>query len=100
MPIALAFQLGLLHIHSPYKKSKKRPIVIGHSGTRKQIPLLLEAKNQDRVWRAIEEEFAYLSNFGINPIILKPQKIIVTSVKIYQRSFNTELRLKYGTILF
>lgn len=80
------------------KNQEKKPIIIGHTGLGEQIPLILEAKDQDGVWRAIEEEFVYLCGFGIHPIILKPQEIIVTGVIIYQGSFKTTLRLKYGKI--
>jgi hypothetical protein len=80
------------------KNQEKKPIVIGHTSSGDEIPLILEAKDQDGTWRAIEEEFASLCGFGIHPIILKPQEIIVTGVIIYQGSFKTKLRLKYGTI--
>lgn len=80
------------------KNQEKKPIVIGHTSLGDEIPLILEAKDQDGTWKAIEEEFSSLCGFGIYPIILKPQEIIVTGVIIYQGSFKTTLRLKYGTI--
>lgn len=82
------------------KNHGKKPIIIGYTGYGEQLPLILEAKDQHGEWKAIEEQPMYSCGFGINPIILKPQEIIVTGVKIYQGSFETELRLgfKYGNI--
>lgn len=80
------------------KNQEKKPIIIGHTGGEGEIPLLLEAKDQDGLWKPIEEAYTSYCGFGVHPIILKPQEIIVTAVKIYQGTFKTQLRLKYGTI--
>jgi hypothetical protein len=77
------------------KNQEKKPIVIGRSSG-DEIPLILEAKDQDGIWKAIEEKNSSSCGFGIYPIILKPQEMIVTGVNIYQGSFKTTLRLKYG----
>jgi hypothetical protein len=76
------------------KNQETNPIIIGHTGYSEQLPLILEAKDQAGEWRAIEEEFTYFCGFGIDPIVLNPQEIIVTGVKIHQGTFKTELRLK------
>jgi hypothetical protein len=77
------------------KNQEKKPIVIGHTGLGEELPLILEAKDPTGEWKAIEKPVMYFCNFGIHPIILKPQEIMVTGVKIYKGSFKTELRLRF-----
>lgn len=78
------------------KNQEKKPIIIGHTGGGEQLSLILEAKDHTGKWRAIEEVPTYLCGFGIYPILLNPQEIIVTAVKIHQGTFKTELRLKFN----
>jgi len=78
------------------KHSFKKPIIIGQTGLGEQLPLILEALDSKGKWRPIEVEPTYMCGFGIEPIILPPNKIILTGVTIYKGKFETKLRLRAG----
>ena len=64
-----------------------------------KLPIFLEAKNSEGIWKRIEKEhLAWLCTGNPNLLIFPPNEIIITSTIIYDGTFETELRLKLGNI--
>lgn len=78
------------------------PVLIGNKsndtlsiGYGNHIPIYVEAKDTNGVWRKIEEPYVYICGTELNGIFLPPGEIAITSAAIYKGNFKTKLRLKY-----
>lgn len=75
------------------RNNNKDTIAIGY-GT--QIPITMEAQNEKKEWKPIQEKFIYMCGFGLKTIILPPNEIAITLAPIFKGNFKTKLRLKLG----
>lgn len=73
-------------------KNNSDSILVVGSGT--HLDLIMEAKNEQNEWKPIERRFTYFCGTGLPSIILPPGESVITSAKIYQGNFETEIRLR------
>lgn len=60
------------------------------------LPLILEAQDSLKEWRALEAPFIYYCGTGLRYPSLAPGHIAITACPIPSGSFKTQLRLKFG----
>lgn len=60
------------------------------------IPLILEAKDSLGLWKPIQKNYRYHCGTGLSHYYLPPSQISIISCPIFDGSFSTKLRLKYG----
>lgn len=65
-------------------------------GFGRRIPIVLEALDEDNLWKPLEKPYIYKCGTGLSNILLKPQDIICVLVPKYKGTFKTQLRLKLG----
>lgn len=75
------------------RNSNKDTIAIGY-GT--QIPIVMEALNEKKEWKPIQEKFMYMCGNGIGTIILPPGEIAITLAPVFKGKQKTKLRLVLG----
>ncbi len=62
------------------------------------IPLLMEAKDKDGVWRPVQETFFYGCGTGLTHFYLPSGEFLLTSCKMFAGDFETTLRLKFNKV--
>lgn len=61
-----------------------------------RIPLIAEAQDSSGNWMPIEKVNKYRCGTGLNTITLPPNKVLLTSVKIYEGDYQTKMRVRIG----
>lgn len=78
----------------------KDTLTIGYNnGYINQLYLNMEAMDDKGIWRPIEERNVSPCGFGLKPVILPPDEIVLTTVPLFKGTFNTKLRLRYLNML-
>ena len=75
------------------RNNNKDTIAIGY-GT--QIPIIMEALNENYQWKPIQKKFVYMCGVGLGSIILPPGEIAITLAPIFTGFTKTRLRLVLG----
>jgi len=70
-------------------------VKVGTTGYDEQLSLILEAIDSSGNWRPIEHPFIAMCGFGILPIVLNPQELLITGVLIPKGAYKTQFRLNY-----
>jgi len=60
------------------------------------IPLILQAKDSSGDWKPIQKEFRYSCGTGLSYFYLPPDELLISSCKIFNGNYKTQLRLVYG----
>lgn len=68
-------------------------ILIGYGS---QIPLILEVKDKNGEWKAVEFQYSYPCGNGLPSISLPKNEIVLTSIAVVEFDVKTELRLRIG----
>ncbi len=68
-------------------------ILIGYGS---QIPLILEVKDKNGVWKAVEFQYSYPCGNGLPSIALPKNEIVLTSVAVVEFDVKKKLRLRIG----
>jgi len=82
------------------------PVVLSNNTDKKirlgygpHIELILEAKDKKGQWNPIERDYTYFCGTGLPVVVLPAGESVITSVKMYQGDFKTDLRLRTGNSL-
>lgn len=71
----------------------EKTVIVGY-GT--HVAIIMEAKDESGKWRPIERHYTYMCGTGLPDIVLPPNESVLTSAKIYQGCFKTDIRLRIG----
>jgi hypothetical protein len=87
-----------------YKYYKAHPVFISNIsesttivGYGYNVPVILEALDSGKVWKAVEVSYMYDCGVGLEYILLKPDNIICVLAPVYKGEFKTKLRYKLGS---
>lgn len=75
------------------RNNNKDTIAIGYGS---QIPIVMEALNEKKEWKPIQEKFIYMCGNGVGTIVLPPGEIAITLAPFFKGKQKTKLRLVYG----
>ena len=62
------------------------------------LPIIIEAKDRNGNWNAIQKKFTFDCGTGIQNFYFAPNNIIISSMKKFNGTFKTKLRLKYDFV--
>lgn len=62
------------------------------------MPFTQEALDSSGKWRPVEKPYIYLCGMGLGGIRLPPGEIAIVPVAVYQGTYRTRLRLRYGKL--
>lgn len=74
------------------KNKTKDTLTIGYGDI---IPLIIEAKDNNQIWKPIQRKIHFECGTGIMSFILPPNNCVISFMKLYSGNFKTKLRLKY-----
>lgn len=60
------------------------------------FPIVMEAQDENRLWRPIQSPFMYFCGTDLTDLYLAPDQIAITAMKLFDGNFRTKLRLAYG----
>ena len=60
------------------------------------FPIIMEAKDEDGSWKAIQKKFIYECGKGLSEFYLAPKQIAITTMKQFEGTFKTKLRLVFS----
>ena len=75
------------------RNNNKDTIAIGYGS---QIPIVMEALNENYEWKPIQKKFIYMCGVGLSTIILPPGEIAITLAPVFKGFTKTRLRLVLG----
>ncbi len=60
------------------------------------LPIIMEAKDENGIWKPIQKKFIYGCGKGLTEFFLAPKQIAITTMKQFEGTFKTKLRLVYS----
>jgi len=60
------------------------------------LPIIMEAKDENGIWKPIQKKFKYECGKGLTEFYLGPKQIAITTMKLFEGTFKTKLRLVFS----
>lgn len=60
------------------------------------LPIIMEAKDENGTWKPIQKKFKYGCGKGLTQFYLGPKQLAVTTMKQFEGTFKTKLRLVFS----
>ena len=60
------------------------------------LPIIMEAKDENGTWKPIQKKYKYGCGKGLTQFYLGPKQLAVTTMKQFEGTFKTKLRLVFS----